>query len=149
MEQFSENITSIMEMKVVKGTILKTTENELSDDYDLFYWANCVPHYDNKNIIIIGECGFDTRGEKKEFRFDYNIETNIVNFNQHFRMCICTEELYNMYHKRVHYNKRKYADEQILPWIRFPRSKDGIFIPVLIERILGKIPNKIYFNYTF
>ena len=73
MEQFSENITTNIEIKVVKGTILKE-ENELTDEYNLFYWANFIPHFNNKTIIIMGECGFDTEAEKTKFEFEYNIE---------------------------------------------------------------------------
>ena len=42
-------------IKVVSGTI-KAEENELMSDYDIFYWANFIPHYNNKTILIMGEC---------------------------------------------------------------------------------------------
>ena len=32
-----------------------------------------------------------------------------------------------------------------LPWIRYPRTKDGVLIPLLIEKIFNRIPSKIVF----
>jgi hypothetical protein len=144
MEQFSENITTNIEIKVVKGTILKE-ENELTDEYNLFYWANFIPHFNNKTIIIIGECGFDTEAEKTPFEFEYNIEYDTIKMYQSYKKCICMEETFDIYSKQLRFNKHKTLEPQVLPFFRFPRTKDGILIPVLIEAILGKIPRKMVF----
>ena len=51
MEQFLENTVTNIEIKVVKGTIL-AQENELSsNEYNLFYWAIFIPHFDKKKIL--------------------------------------------------------------------------------------------------
>ena len=55
MDQFNENsTTTVKEIKVVKGIILGD-DNEASGEYDLFYWANFIPHYENKTVKIIGK----------------------------------------------------------------------------------------------
>ena len=147
MEEFSEKSTTSAEIKIVKGTILGE-DNEASYEYDLFYWANFIPHFDNKIIIIIGECGFDVKYEKKEFNFKYNIETDTIYVPQIYRITTCSEKIYNRYLEHIDYdehNTLKTVKENTIPWIRFPRTKDGIIVPELIEKILGRIPNKIYF----
>jgi hypothetical protein len=145
MEQFLEHTVTNIEIKVVKGTIL-AEENELSsDEYNLFYWANFIPHFDKKKILIIGECGFDTENEKTTFEFDYDIESDTVKMYQHYRKCICSEETFGLYSKHIRFSKHKTLEPQVLPWIRFPRTKDGIIIPFLIEVILGRVPKKMVF----
>jgi hypothetical protein len=145
MEQFLEHIVTNIEIKVVKGTIL-AEENELnSSEYNLFYWANFIPHFDKKKILIIGECGFDTESEKTTFEFDYDIESDTIKMYQHYRKCICREETFGLYSKHIRFSKHKTLEPQVLPWIRFPRTKDGIVIPLLIEVILGRIPKKMIF----
>jgi hypothetical protein len=149
MEQFSEDIIKIIDIRVSQG-IIKSNENELVDDQDLFYWANFVPHFDNKKFIIIGECGFHTKKDKFHFIFNYNQETDTVTFDQHYKKCICSKDFYDAYSKNIRYNKRKSNEELILPWIRLPKTKEGVVIPLLIERIFGRIPKKMNFiKYTF
>ena len=127
------SITTV-EIKVVQGTI-NQEENEIGSEYALFYWANFVPHYDGKTVFVIGECGFL---EKEKFVFKYNLETDTVSFSKKYRMCLCSPEIYNKYYLNI----KREDNEQMLtiPWIRFPRTKDGISIPQLVERIFGKIP---------
>ena len=144
MDQFNENSTTNTEIKVVKGTILGI-DNEASGEYDLFYWANFIPHFENKTVKIIGECGFDTVYEKREFIFNYDTETDIVIVHQPYRITTCSKELYNRYSKHIYYNDNNTVEGARLPWIRFPRTKDGVMLPELIEKILGRIPNKIVF----
>jgi len=134
--------TSTIEIKVVRGTVLPE-ENEIGSDYAIFYWANFVPHYDGKTVFIIGECGFDEVYEKKRFVFKYDSETDIVSFGEKYRMCLCSPEIYTKYYLNI----RGDNNDQTLtiPWIRFPRTKDGIAIPQLVERILGKIPTAMTF----
>jgi len=128
-----------VEIKVVQGTI-EPEDNELDCDSALFYWANFVPHYDGKTIFVIGECGFS---EKEKFVFKYDLETDTVSFSKKYRMCLCTPEIYNKYYLNI----KREDNEQILviPWIRFPKTKDGISIPQLVERIFGKIPTTMVF----
>jgi hypothetical protein len=146
MEHFLENKSTNIEIKVVRGTITPE-ENELSDEYNLFYWANFIPHFNNKKILIIGECGFDTECEKTQFEFDYDIESDTIKMDNQCRKCICSEELCNLYSKQIRYSsyKHKTSEPQVLPWFRFPRTKDGIAIPLLIEIIMGKIPRRMVF----
>ena len=143
MDQFNENLTTNTEIKVVKGTILGP-DNEASGEYDLFYWANFIPHFENKTVKIFGECGFDTVYEKKEFIFNYNTETDTLKVDQPYRITTCSEELYNRYSKNIYYND-KIVEGARLPWIRFPRTKDGVMLPELIEKIMERIPSKIIF----
>jgi hypothetical protein len=143
MDQFNENITTNTEIKVVKGTILGP-DNEASGEYDLFYWANFISHFENNTVKIFGECGFDTEYEKKEFIFNYHTDTDTIIVHQPYRITTCSEELYNRYSKHIYYNDNTVEGAR-LPWIRFPRTKDGVMIPELIEKILGKIPSKIIF----
>jgi hypothetical protein len=144
MDQFIENKTIAKEIKVVKGIILGN-DNEASGEYDLFYWANFIPHFNGYEIKIIGECGFDTVYEKKEFIFNYHTETDTIIVHQPYRITTCSEELYNRYSNNIYYNDNNTIEGSRLPWIRFPRTKDGVMLPELIEKILGKIPNKIIF----
>ena len=145
MNQFEENTTSLVKIKVVKGTI-KLEDNELGDEYNLFYWANFVPHFDNKYLTIIGECGFDTVYEKKTFTFEYNIETDTV-YVTICRICLCSPELYSRYYLNMSYADKSRSYNAIsIPWLRFPRTKDGIAIPQLIEQIFGRIPKMILFR---
>lgn len=143
MDQFIENSTSVTEMKVVKGTILGD-DNEASGEYDLFYWANFIPHYENQTVKIFGECGFDTVYEKKEFIFNYHTDTDTIIVHQPYRITTCSDELYNRYSKHIYYND-KIVEGSRLPWIRFPRTKDGVMLPELIEKIMERIPSKIIF----
>ena len=127
-----------IEIKVVQGTI-EPEDNEIESKNALFYWANFVPHYDEKTVFVIGECGFD---EKERFVFKYNLETDTVSFNKKYRMCLCSPEIYNKYYLNI---KRLDNDNRLaVPWIRF-LSKDGISIPQLVERIFGKIPTLMVF----
>jgi hypothetical protein len=145
MDQFNENLTTNTEIKVVKGTILGP-DNEASGEYDLFYWANFIPHFENKTVKIIGECGFnDVLYERKDFIFNYDTETDTVKVDQPYRITTCSDELYNRYEKNIYYNDNKTVEGARLPWIRFFRTKDGVMIPELIEKIMGRIPNKIVF----
>ena len=145
MDQFEVTNTSLVKIKVVKGTIAPE-DNELGDEYKLFYWANFIPHFDKKIVIIIGECGFDTICEKKTFAFEYNIETDTVSVSN-YRTCLCTPELYNKYYLNFTYaDKSRNYNAISIPWIRFPRTKDGIAIPKLIEQIFGRMPQLILFE---
>jgi hypothetical protein len=132
------SITTV-EIKVVQGTI-DPEDNELECESAFFYWANFVPHYDGKTIFVIGECGFL---EKEKFVFKYDLETDTVSFSKKYRMCLCTPEIYNKYYLNI----KREDNEQMLaiPWIRFSRTKDGISIPQLVERIFGKIPTTMVF----
>lgn len=143
MDQFNENSTTNTEIKVVKGTILGP-DNEASGEYDLFYWANFIPHFENKTVKIFGECGFDTVYEKKEFIFNYYTDTDTVIVHQPYRITTCSDELYNRYKKNIYYNDNIIEGAR-LPWIRFPRTKDGVMLPELIEKIMERIPSKIIF----
>ena len=132
------------EIKVVKGTFLGP-DNEASLEYDLYYLADFIPDIENKTVKIIGEGGFnDVLYERKDFIFNYDTETDTIKVDQPYRITTCSDELYNRYSKHIYYND-KTVEGARLPWIRFPRTKDGVMFPELIEKILGKIPSKIIF----
>jgi hypothetical protein len=135
------------------GTI-KAEDNECSGDYDLIYWAYFIPNEFEDNITIFGECGFDQKYEKKEFKMYYYPDNDTLIYREEYRTVIIKDELFNRYKNNLIYRgdidviantllieNNNYS----LPWIRFPRTKDGITIPLLIERIFGRIPSKIVF----
>jgi hypothetical protein len=140
------NITTI-QIKVVDGTIL-AEDNDFGSEYDLFYWANFVPHFVAGEFIIIGECGFDKECEKSNFSFEYDEESDTVTITN-YRTAICNPEEFARYDLHIKF-KRPRKDETIeetiaIPWIRFPRTKDGVSIPQLVERIFGRIPKVMMF----
>lgn len=142
-------------IKCSMGTI-KTDENICSDEYDLIYWSYFVPNEFNQNVInIIGEAGFDCEFEKNKFSFDYYPEEDLIIYtNDYYRTVIVTDEIFNKYKDNVVYRGQtdvivssiKIEDNTYsLPWIRYPRTKDGVLIPLLIEKIFRRIPSKIVF----
>jgi hypothetical protein len=154
-----ENLICEKLIKYSSGTI-KPDENVCSDEYDLIFWSYFVPNGFNKKVInIIGEAGFDYEYEKNNFSFDYYPEEDLVIYkNEYYRNAIITDESFNRYKDNVIYRgetdvtassiKEKEKDKDnicILPWIRYPRTKDGILIPLLIEKIFNRIPSKIVF----
>jgi len=150
-----DNSISEKLIKCSTGTIT-TDENMCSDEYDLIYWSYFVPNEFNKNVInIIGEAGFDCEYEKNKFSFDYYIEEDLVIYNNdYYRSVIVTDEIFNKYKDNVVYrgdtdvivSSIKIEDNiYLLPWIRYPRTKDGVLIPLLIEKIFRRIPSKIVF----
>ena len=144
MEQHT--VTSV-QIKVVNGTLL-AQDNDFGSEYDLFYWANFVPHFVEGEFLIIGECGFDKECEKSNFLFQYEEESDTVSITN-YRTAICNPEEFARYDLHIKF-KRPRTEETItetvaIPWIRFPRTKDGVSIPQLIERIFGRIPKVMMF----
>jgi hypothetical protein len=144
MEQFDENTKTDITIQVVRGTILEKN-NTHSGGHDLFYWANFVPHFSNKKIKIVGECGFDIEREKTEFVFDYYPQIDTVKIVQNYRMSMCDTDIFDKFSRIVMYGENKNTSAMVLPWIRFPRTKDGVLVPILIETLLGKMPRHIIF----
>ena len=142
-------------IKYSTGTI-KTDENTCSCEYDLIYWSCFVPNEFNKKVInIIGEAGFDCEFEKNNFSFDYYPEEDLVIYkNDYYRTVIITDEIFNKYKDNVFYrgktdviasSSKIEENTYSLPWIRYPRTKDGVLIPLLVEKIFNRIPLKIVF----
>lgn len=127
---------------ISKGTIF-ARDNEVSNDYDLFYWCYFLPSLTDDTITIIGECGFDIQFEKTDFKFTYNSKTDIVYYYDVYRTVKVEKETYNKY--KDYLQTGEPLSDEGLPWIRFPRTKDGIIIPLLVEKIFNKIPTKIVF----
>jgi hypothetical protein len=136
--------------------IIKTDENICSDEYDLIYWSYFVPNDFNKKVInIIGEAGFDCEYEKDRFGFDYYPDEDMVIYKNHYyRTAIINEEVFTKYKDNVIFREEtdviassiEYKDNLYsLPWIRYPRTKDGVLIPHLVEKIFQRIPSKIVF----
>lgn len=130
-------------IKVINGSIL-ADENDLGTEYDLFYWANFVPHFVTGQFIVIGECGFDKECEKSNFVFGYNENSDTVTVTD-YRIAVCNMEQSVRYDLHIKYNTPRNDDTFVIPWKRFPRTKDGVSIPQLIERIFGRIPKVIMF----
>jgi hypothetical protein len=142
-----QHTVTTIEIKVVNGTLL-AQDNDFGSEYDLFYWANFVPHFVAGEFIIIGECGFDKECEKSNFLFQYEEDSDTVTITN-YRTAICNPEEFARYDLHIKF-KRPRKDETIeetiaIPWIRFPRTKDGVSIPQLIERIFGRIPKVMMF----
>ena len=130
-------------IKVVRGTIL-AEDNQLGTDYNLFYWANFVPHFNTGHFFIIGECGFDLVCEKSKFFFEYAEETDTV-FIKDYRLTTCEPEIYAQYDLHIEYGTSRKDEIIVIPWKRFPRTKDGVSVPQLIDRIFGRIPRVMRF----
>lgn len=152
-----ENTICEKSIKFSSGTI-KTNENMCSDEYDLIYYAYHVPNEFNKNVInIIGEAGFDPEFEKDSFKFDYYKDEDLVIYRNNYYRSVCiSDELFDKYKDNVFYRGetddvassiplKNENDKNALPWFRYPRTKDGILIPQLIEKIFERIPTKIVF----
>ena len=137
------HVVTLTTMKVVNGTIL-AEDNDLGTEYDLFYWANFVPHYVAGEFFIIGECGFDKECEKSKFFFEYHEDTDTVTVKD-YRITTCNPEEYTRYDLHIKYKTPRQDDILVIPWKRFPRTKDGVSLPQLIERIFGRIPKIILF----
>jgi len=131
------------QIKVINGTIL-AEENDLGTEYNLFYWANFVPHFVSGQFLIIGECGFDKEYEKSNFFYDYDEESDTVYISD-YRITVCNEEDYARYYLNIKYKIPRKDETIVVPWTRFPRTKDGVSIPQLIERIFGRIPKVMMF----
>ena len=148
-----DNFTGEKLIKYTTGTI-KTDENICSDDYDLIFWSYFVPNEFNKKVInIICEACFDCECEKNSFAFDYYPEQDLVIYkNDYYRTTVTTDEMFNKYKNNVIYRgetdvlaSSNNDNTSTLPWIRYPRTKDGVLIPLLVEKIFNRIPSKIVF----
>ena len=141
MNRFIQNTTTKTEIKVMRGMI-PADENELLCKFDLFYWANFIPHHSNNTTYIMGE--YEFADENVRFIYEYNTETDTI-FIRDYRLHICSPELYEKYYLNIKYIVPRNDETLVIPWKRFPRTKNGFAIPQLIEKILGKIPNKMVF----
>jgi hypothetical protein len=125
------------------GNIVKT-KNAYSSGHDISYWANFTTQYRDNKIIINGEC--KCNGETSDFEFDYYPDTEIVVVNQDFMMCLYDhEETFKKYNEIIRYGGVKNTDACVLPWVRFPKTRCGVLVPLLVETVLGKMPNQIEF----
>lgn len=143
MESMKQHTITNTPIKVVRGTIL-AEDNQLGTDYNLFYWANFVPHFNTGHFFIIGECGFDLVCEKSKFFFEYAEETDTV-FIKDYRLTTCEPEIYAQYDLHIEYGTSRKDEIIVIPWKRFPRTKDGVSVPQLIDRIFGRIPRVMRF----
>lgn len=142
---YNISVSNLLEqsVKVINGTIL-AQDNSFGPEYDLFYCANFVPYFTPNKFIIIGECGFDKEYEKDNFLFIYDEEIDTVTI-KNYRTAICEVEEYARYESHIKFATQRNDDMCSMPWIRFPRTKDGVPIPQLIERIFDRIPNVMMF----
>jgi hypothetical protein len=152
-------MANIIDDKLIKHSsgVVKPDENTCSNEYDLLYYAYFVPNDFNKKVInIIGEAGFDTECEKDNFAFDYYPDEDLVIYkNNYYRKGVVSEETFNKYKDNVIFRGKTdvlassmdlIENNGLLPWIRYPRTKDGILIPLLVEKIFNRIPSKIVFT---
>jgi hypothetical protein len=122
--------------------IIDPAENEQGDVDPVYYWVNLVPHNDKTTIIIVGECGI--KSDKIQIRFDYISNTDTVVFRSEYRNCFCSPDLYEKYYNSIEYKNPKYDTTLYIPCIGITK-KAGISVPLLIEKILKRIPEKILF----
>ena len=126
---------------VSSGTI-EHNDNMCSSEYDLIYYAYFVPNLFTNHIDIIGEAGFDKEYEKGNIHFKYYPNEDKVVCLSKYRITLVDDNIYNKYKNNIVLEHNNIA----LPWIRYPRTKDGVLIPQLIERIFnGRIPAKMVF----
>lgn len=142
---FDEHKEKDILVKVVTGMI-KCEDNYCSDEYDLFYRATFIPLIDkNKSYTLHIETGFDIHYERKTFICSLYNRNVIV--QDDFRMVNCPYE-YEIYKNKLYYYNKEtmlYAKDS-MPWIRFPRTKDGVSIPLLLDRVLQGNFDTIYFH---
>lgn len=138
-----DHTVTTAQIKVVNGTIL-AEDNDLGTEYNLFYWANFVPHFVGGDFLIIGETGFDKEYEKSKFFFEYEEESDTV-FIRDYRSAICNPEDRERFDLHIKLKTPRTDGLITIPWIRFPRTKDGVSVPQLIERIFGRIPKVMMF----
>ena len=117
-------------------------ENEQGDNNPVNYWVNIVPHNDKTTIIIVGECGIKT--DKIQIRFDYISNEDTVVFRSEYRNCFCSPDLYEKYYNHIEYKNPTHDTTLFIPCIGITQ-KAGISVPLLIEKILNRIPNKMLF----
>ena len=142
---FDEHKEKNILVKVVTGMI-KCEDNYCSDEFDLFYKATFIPLINkNKSYTLIIETGFDIYYERKTFICTLRGKNVII--DDDYRMVSCSSE-YEIYKNKIYYNnkERMLNAKDAMPWIRFPRTKDGVSIPLLLDRILQGDFDKIYFN---
>lgn len=134
-------------IKVVYGMICGE-DNILSDDNDLFYHATFVPVLESSNVyLLIIQTGFDVNYEKTTVRAYYTKSTGTVVYSENYRMAHCPEEYEKFKHKIIYSKDERIENSKdAIPWIRFPRTKDGVSIPYLMDRILQGNFNEIHFH---
>ena len=125
-------------------TFSSGTIKDPCNEYDLIFYAHFVPNLFSSRINVIGEAGFDKECEKNGFKFDYYPdEDHIVVPSKSYRITVVDDDIFAKYKDFVQFDNPENTPR--LPWIRYPRTKDGILLPQLIERIFGRIPAKIVF----
>ena len=134
-----ENVTRATTSITFSSGTIKDPHNE----YDLIFYANFVPNLFSNRLDVIGEAGFDKEFEKDEFRFRYYPDTDLVQWISNYRVTVVDSDVFDKFKNHVQFKNTNNTPS--LPWIRYPRTKDGILIPQLVERIFGKIPAQIIF----
>jgi hypothetical protein len=128
-------------INVLEG-IVEPSENEYGDDQPVLYWVNLIPHYDKTTTIIVGECGNKTT--KIRIQFDYISKSDTVVVLSEYRNRLCSPDVYEKYYNTIKYQDPIHDTRLFLPWIEIT-NKTGICVPLLIEKIFNRIPDKILF----
>ena len=81
--------------------------------------------------------------EKTKFFFEYAEETDTVTVKD-YRLTVCSPEVCSQYDFHIKYGTPRKEETIVIPWKRFPRTRDGISIPQLIRQIFGRIPKMVF-----
>ncbi len=145
---YSEHKEEDIVVKHITGMI-PHTENTCSDGYDLFYKATLVPmiSVNNNEYYVLIETGFDIYYEQKTFTCIYDSNRKTVTVQEQYRS-VYDPESYEKYKSRIYYMNREMVKngKDGVPYIRFPRTKDGVTIPQLIDAIFQNEENQIIFE---
>lgn len=146
---FRSHTENHVDCRIIKGTV-PADKNPCSGDYeyDLFYQATFVPLLcPNGTQMVVCEIGFDLYYERKTITFEYNPQSKTVYYEAEYRSVHDPQE-YQRFKHMMYYNNRKkmMSGRNSLPWICFPRTKDGISIPLLMEYIFKNEVNRIVFT---
>ena len=134
---FCEHTVSETGCRLVCGRI-PADQNECSGGEDLFYRATFVPLLSpGKRYYVVCETGFDVYYERQTIRFTYDEDSGVVRYTDEYRTVNAKDD-YSLLGNLVYYEKRErmLCGKDSMPWIRFPRTKDGVSIPLLIHWIL-------------
>ncbi len=111
---------------------------------ELISWSGNISYSSDNpnNFIIKGEIGYSF--DKTTISFDYDIETNSIWITSKFKLLHSTNiDLLNLC-CIVYDTKTQYIDlKESIPYFRFPRSKDGIEIPIVITNICKVFQNDL------
>jgi hypothetical protein len=131
----------------VKGAI----EEPVNCSSPVFYKALFQPQSDGVSVCIYGVAGLDAEYECRPFRWIWNpiLDELTVDDWEHQQRILHDD--FDKYKNHVYYmyaQERNYSnpilvkdDLCVVPYYRYPRTKDGPLIPELVTHVLGHLPS--------